>query len=318
MKQFLFTLIAATSTLQMSAQQIHVDFESPASYRGIGVYDTWSESPFRTGKLKGNAAVVANFTASDATKVGNKSKQILGVQRSRFGSNTFGVRVDLPQTFELIPEVKYVHVKMYNPQTTKVMLVGLGKRTDRPGQSADTEQFWVYAENPLLTNQWCDAVFPIKGNGGIEIHSLVFVPDCNSPHALQADFTAYIDDIEVSSQNQPRINATPSKPFAPQAGPVKFVTLTAGSRNGYLTDEKNGELTSSLVPRAKSFVVKAHPAPGFKLDYLMVRYTDITTGKTVETRVEAAKFAADGSFTIPAEWMSGNILLEGQFASTEK
>ena len=67
------------------------------------------------------------------------------------------------------------------------MLVGLGKRTDRPGQSADTEQFWVYAENPLLTNQWCDAVFPIKGNGGIEIHSLVFVPDCNSPHALQAD-----------------------------------------------------------------------------------------------------------------------------------
>ena len=97
MKQFLFTLIAATSTLQMSAQQIQVDFESPASYRGIGVYDTWSESPFRTGKLKGNAAVVANFTASDATKVGNKSKQILVVQRSRFGSNTFGVRVDLPK-----------------------------------------------------------------------------------------------------------------------------------------------------------------------------------------------------------------------------
>lgn len=318
MKHIFFTLIAAMSTLQMSAQQIQVDFETPSSYRGIGVYDTWAESPFRTGKLKGNAAVVPNFTASDALKVGNKSQHILGIQRSRFGSNTFGVRVDLPQSFELTPEVKYVHVKMLNPHTTKVMLVGLGKRTDRPGQSADTEQFWVYADNRLLTNQWCDAVFPVKGSGGIEIHSLVFVPDCNSPHALQADFTAYIDDIEVNGQSEPRINAASSKVLPPKTGPVKFITLTAGSRNGYLTDEKGGELTSNLVPRGKSFVVKAHPAPGFKLDYLMVRYTDIASGKTVETRVEAAKFAADGSFALPSEWMSGNVLLEGQFASTEK
>lgn len=318
MKQFVLTLIAATTTMQLAAQQVKVDFESPASYRAIGVYDTWEESPFRTGKMKGNAAVVPNFTAADAMKVGNKSAQILGIQRSRFGSNTFGVRVDLPQSFELTPEVKYVHVKMYNPHTTKVMLVGLGKRTDRPGQSADTEQFWVYAENRLMTNQWCDAVFPVKGNGGIEIHSLVFVPDCSSPHALQADFTAYIDDIEVSTQSEPRINSAPSKVVPPRTGPVRTVVLTAGSRNGYLTDAQGGELTSNLVPRGKSYVVKAHPAPGFKLDYLMVRYVDMETGKTVETRVEAAQFDAEGCFTLPSNWMSDNILIEGQFASTEK
>ena len=39
---------------------VGVDFETDASYRAVGVYDTWENSPFRTGLLQGNAKVVSN------------------------------------------------------------------------------------------------------------------------------------------------------------------------------------------------------------------------------------------------------------------
>lgn len=37
-----------------------VDFETADSYKAIGVYDTWENSPFRTGQLQGNVQVVNN------------------------------------------------------------------------------------------------------------------------------------------------------------------------------------------------------------------------------------------------------------------
>ncbi len=189
------------------AQTTKVDFEDAAGYKSVGVYDTWEESPFRTGELKGNAAVIDNFLpiTNDNGDVVNDSKKIVGVQRSRFGSNTFGVRVDLNTPFDLTPEYIYVHVKMYKPLEGRVMLVGLGKRPDRAGQSNDVEQVWVYSSNSTVANQWFDAVFPIKACNGVQIHSLVIVPDVNSPQEMTSDYAAYIDDIEVNNSAEPRI-----------------------------------------------------------------------------------------------------------------
>lgn len=202
-----FALAALALPMNLMAQTTKVDFEDAAGYKSVGVYDTWEESPFRTGELKGNAAVIDNFlpTTNDNGDVVNDSKKIVGVQRSRFGSNTFGVRVDLNTPFDLTPEYVYVHVKMYKPLEGRVMLVGLGKRPDRAGQSNDVEQVWVYSSNSTVANQWFDAVFPIKACNGVQIHSLVVVPDVNSPQEMTSDYAAYIDDIEVNNSAKPRI-----------------------------------------------------------------------------------------------------------------
>lgn len=202
-----FALAALALPINLMAQTTKVDFEDAAGYKSVGVYDTWEESPFRTGELKGNAAVIDNFlpTTNDNGDVVNDSKKIVGVQRSRFGSNTFGVRVDLNTPFDLTPEYVYVHVKMYKPIEGRVMLVGLGKRPDRAGQSNDVEQVWVYSSNSTVANQWFDAVFPIKACNGVQIHSLVIVPDVNSPQEMTSDYAAYIDDIEVNNSAEPRI-----------------------------------------------------------------------------------------------------------------
>lgn len=202
-----FALAALALPINLMAQTTKVDFEDAAGYKSVGVYDTWEESPFRTGELKGNAAVIDNFlpTTNDNGDVVNDSKKIVGVQRSRFGSNTFGVRVDLNTPFDLTPEYVYVHVKMYKPLEGRVMLVGLGKRPDRAGQSNDVEQVWVYSSNSTVANQWFDAVFPIKACNGVQIHSLVVVPDVNSPQEMTSDYAAYIDDIEVNNSAKPRI-----------------------------------------------------------------------------------------------------------------
>lgn len=200
-------LAALALPMTIMAQTTKVDFEDAAGYKSVGVYDTWEESPFRTGELKGNAAVIDNFlpTTNDNGDVVNDSKKIVGVQRSRFGSNTFGVRVDLNTPFDLTPTYTYVHVKMYKPLEGRVMLVGLGKRPDRAGQSNDVEQVWVYSSNSTVANQWFDAVFPIKACNGVQIHSLVIVPDVNSPQEMTSDYAAYIDDIEVNNSAEPRI-----------------------------------------------------------------------------------------------------------------
>lgn len=202
-----FALAALALPINLMAQTTKVDFEDAAGYKSVGVYDTWEESPFRTGELKGNAAVIDNFlpTTNDNGDVVNDSKKIVGVQRSRFGSNTFGVRVDLNTPFDLTPEYIYVHVKMYKPLEGRVMLVGLGKRPDRAGQSNDVEQVWVYSSNSTVANQWFDAVFPIKACNGVQIHSLVIVPDVNSPQEMTSDYAVYIDDIEVNNSAEPRI-----------------------------------------------------------------------------------------------------------------
>ena len=201
-------LLFCTSLLHaQTTQEVRIDFENQ-NYKSLGVYDTWHKSPFRSqnkqaAALEGNVQVVSNIDKNydeilKATP--NASNNVLGFQRSRFGSNTFGARIDLKQPFALTKETKYVHVMIHKPKAGRTMLIGLGKRTDRAGQSAETEQFWELSTREVEPNKWVDAVFPVKGAGGIEIHSLVVVVDCEDTNGLKDDFLAYIDNIVVNNE----------------------------------------------------------------------------------------------------------------------
>lgn len=201
-------LLFCTSLLHaQTTEEVRIDFENQ-NYKALGVYDTWLKSPFRSQNkqaavLEGNVQVVSNIDKNydeilKATP--NASDNVLGFQRSRFGSNTFGARIDLKQPFALTKETKYVHVMIHKPKAGRTMLIGLGKRTDRAGQSTDTEQFWELSTREVEPNKWVDAVFPVKGAGGIEIHSLVVVVDCEDTNGLKDDFLAYIDNIVVNNE----------------------------------------------------------------------------------------------------------------------
>lgn len=199
---FCTTLLHAQTT-----QEVRIDFENQ-DYKSVGVYDSWQKSPFRsqnkqTPVLKGNVQVVSNIDKNHdeiLKTIPNASEKVLGFQRSRFGSNTFGARIDLKQPFALTKETKYVHVMIHKPKAGRTMLIGLGKRTDRKGQSTETEQFWELSTREIEPNKWVDAVFPVKGAGGIEIHSLVVVVDCEDTNGLKDDFLAYIDNIVVNNE----------------------------------------------------------------------------------------------------------------------
>lgn len=201
-------LLFCTSLLHaQTTEEVRIDFENQ-NYKSLGVYDSWHKSPFRSqnkqaAALEGNVQVVSNIDKKydeilKATP--NASNNVLGFQRSRFGSNTFGARIDLKQPFALTKETKYVHVMIHKPKAGRTMLIGLGKRTDRAGQSVDTEQFWELSTREVEPNKWVDAVFPVKGAGGIEIHSLVVVVDCEDTNGMKDDFLAYIDNIVVNNE----------------------------------------------------------------------------------------------------------------------
>ena len=47
-----------------TAELTPINFEDD-NLKAVGVYDTWADSPFRTGKLAGNVAIVDNFLADE-------------------------------------------------------------------------------------------------------------------------------------------------------------------------------------------------------------------------------------------------------------
>lgn len=160
-------------------------------FKSVGIFDLWEDSPFRKGELEGNYAVIDNYLKDGD----NASEKILAVQRSRFGSNTFGIRIDLPEPFELTPQPKKVSVMVHRPYEGRVMIIGLGRRSDKPWQSAQTVQFTMISKTDIAPDSWQDVTVQVKGVPGVMIHSLVIVPDCESPHEYKEDKICHIDNI---------------------------------------------------------------------------------------------------------------------------
>ena len=204
-------MAAIAVALPASAQTI--DFETGEGFSSLGGYDTWEQSPFRTGAIlspERYVGITKNPDTSLNEELGiqpNPSEKVLVVQRSRFGSNTFGARIDLAETLHMTTATRYVHVMVLKPQgeTANVMVIGLGKRRDWKGQSPETEQFWVTSSGTINEGSWTDLVFPISTNEFVDIHSLVLVPDLASPHLRTSDFVAYFDNIEVNDNPKARI-----------------------------------------------------------------------------------------------------------------
>ena len=84
MNHKIYTLALSALSLAAAAQT-SVTFDTQ-DYKSVGVYDTWEESPFRTGTLEGNAQVINNCFNNTGAGISNKTTKILGVQRSRFES----------------------------------------------------------------------------------------------------------------------------------------------------------------------------------------------------------------------------------------
>lgn len=206
LKQYI-AFAALTMPLAASAQSV-IDFETDATKgASVSVFDTWENSPFRTNKLNGNIKVIDNpfKVVDEITGNGNKSNKVLAFQRSRFGSSTFGARVELSAPLALTQKTKYVHVKIYTPKAEKIMLFALGKRTDRADQSKDVVQVEANCISSVKANKWCDAVFAISSAPGVNIHSFLIIPDLQSTHDLDQDFAVYVDDIEVNNTSMPSI-----------------------------------------------------------------------------------------------------------------
>lgn len=221
-KNILFSAALMFLSLASSAQTT-ITFDSE-DYKSISVYDKWEESPFRTGVLTGNAAVTDNPDVSVDEVLGtapNPTGKVVALQRSRFGSNTFGVRIDLKEPIRVTKQRQYIHVMTYlkdKPADSRMMVIGLGKRIEESWswQTGEEEQFWAVTNINLTPKDgWQDIVVGFKGfsyskeenaNSGIDIYSLVIVPDVRSPHADKADWVAYIDEIVIDNDPNKRFS----------------------------------------------------------------------------------------------------------------
>lgn len=286
-------MLSATLLLPATAQTTLCDFEQPDSYKAIAIYDTWEHSPFRAGgKLEGqgNIQVAANPDAAVDPILGfapNPSAQVLGAQRSRFGSNTFGAMVTLKQPFALTRQTQYVHIKMWVPTDSRVMLIGMGQRTDRPWQPITTEQFWVTSTGKVTPGKWFDAVFAVSGADGIDIHNLLIVPDLSSPHHLAEDFLFYADDIELSDQAAPR--------FTTSYYPVNYDEEQATTRN-----DRNLASISLNVPSGGARTIQVNQSTERKL-YIR-RLADSFAAKPGEN--------VTPGFSWNGTWMHGYVYLD--------
>ncbi len=318
-------LSSASLSAQMSEKKL-CDFESANSYAPISVYDTWENSPFRNGTLAGNVRVVANhLTAADPMRgfAPNPSSKVLALQRSRFGSNTFGALLKLKEPIAQTKQTQYIHVKIYSPKAAPAMLIGLGNRDDRPNQSPLTEQFWSVTTQPLVANQWNDAVFAVSGSNGVTIRHLLIVPDATSPHNLTADFAVYIDDVVLSEDEAPFFSTSgksPVKSFKP--GDVvslsRGVDGQGGGLNGDILLADGTPLTGKTAICGKPLKVKAVPAPGFRFSKLVIRHGRNLDGEKqhnwTETTIGVGQFR-NGEFKIPGSVVDGDMRFIPYFSS---
>lgn len=252
-KQYI-ALAALTMPLAASAQSNEINFESETGYTSIGVFDTWENSPFRTGKLTGNVKVVTNPNKAADELAGevNPSEKALAFQRSRFGSNTFGVRVNLSEPIALSQNEKYVHVMMLKPKAGRVMCFALGSRADRPWQSKEVVQVEASSITKVGSDsKWYDAVFALTGANGVNVHSLVFAPEVESQHDATQDYVAYIDNIVV--------NNSPTARVTYEAYPTNFAKTEKLSRSDRYTrnvymKSKDGKQTIAVSQQSDKLI----------------------------------------------------------------
>lgn len=219
-------LSAALLIFGLTAQaQTQISFDSE-DYKAISVYDAWEGSPFRaeTPVIDFEAGVVDNPDTAVDPILGaapNGTEKVVKLRRSRHGSNTFGVRIDLKEPIRMTKQLQYIHIMTYlkdKPADSRMMVIGLGKRLEESWswQTGEDEQFWAVTGTKVKAKEgWQDVVVSFKGfsyakeekvDSGIDIYALVIVPDVRSPHADAADWYAYFDQIVVDNNPDKRFS----------------------------------------------------------------------------------------------------------------
>ena len=219
-------LSAALMFLGLTAQaQTKITFDSQ-DYEAISVYDSWEESPFRAENpaIDFEAVVVDNPDKEVDEVLGaapNPTDKVVKLRRSRYGSNTFGLRIDLKEPIRATKQLQYIHVMAYlkdKPANSRMMVIGLGNRLEESWswQEGEDEQFWATTNTSVQPKEgWQDIVVSFKGfsyskeekvDSGIDIHSLIIVPDVRSPHADAEDWYAYIDEIVIDNNPDKRFS----------------------------------------------------------------------------------------------------------------
>lgn len=295
-------LSAALMFFGLTAQaQTKITFDSD-DYKAISVYDSWEKSPFRTGALQGNAAVASNPDTEVDAVLGtapNATGKVVAFQRNRHGSNTYGVRIDLKEPIRMTKQLQYIHVMTYlkdKPANSRMMVIGLGKRLEESWswQTGEEEQFWAVTNTNVKPQAgWQDIVVSFKGfsyskeeneNSGIDIYSLIIVPDVRSPHADESDWVAYFDEIIVDNN--------PDKRFTTDKYALTYDEETNVSRND------RGINSVALTSNGKSYT--ATPRSG-KV------YSDNTTTSVFSATAGAQ---VQPTFSYNGNWMSGYVYVD--------
>ena len=288
MKKIIFSAALMFGGLTTSAQTT-ITFDSD-DYKSISVYDSWTQSPFRLNQLEGNAGVVDNPDTNVDEVIGtapNATKKVLAFQRSRYGSNAFGVRIDLKEPIRVTKQLQYIHVMTYlsdKPADSRFMVIGLGKRLESSWswQDGEDEQFWAISKNDIEPKAgWQDIVVSFKGfsyskeenaNSGIDIYALVLVPDVRSPHADATDWVAYFDEIVVDNDPKKRFSTDKySINFGKDAVPTRSdrglnsVSLVSNSKT-YTSAEFQNLVYNNLISKSV-FSAEAGKAVQPKLNY---------------------------------------------------
>ena len=303
MKKTTILLSAALMFFGLTAKaQTTITFDTD-DYKSVGVYDKWEESPFRTGKLEGNAGITNNPSTTPDEVLGvapNTTKKVVAFQRSRYASNVYGVRIDLKEPIRVTKELQYVHVMTYlkdKPAASRMMVIGLGRRLEESwsGQAGhDVEQFWSYTTTNIEPKDgWQDIVVSFKGfsyskeenaNSGIDLHALVIVPDLRTPDEDAADWVAYFDEIVV--------DGNPDKRFSTEQYALTYdkeAAMNRGDRALNKVGLTSGGKTYESAARSKKL------------------YSDNTT-----TSVFSAKAGAEvqPTFNYTGGWMSGYVYVD--------
>lgn len=233
MKRFIYAAAALFAfTAVASAQSLECSFENN-DCDGVSTYDTWAESPFMTGKLAGQAMLVDNPYVDEM----NSTARVLAFHRSRHGSHLYGARVMLDAPVAFTAQPRYLHVMIRKPADGDAALVILGKRSDRAEQSPNTVQLVTRSINTLKGGEWSDAVFEVRGNALAEMHSLVIAPDTERNPASHDSYTAYIDNLLLNDDPQPRNVSEPYRlsfpaDMAVQGRAIPFAGISVSGDKG--------------------------------------------------------------------------------------
>lgn len=316
MKKIISILLLVSLALTVSAQE-NISFEN-SNIPAYSVYDKWEESPFNTGRLKGQIQVTENPYIDNET---NSTEKVLAFNRSRFGSHLFGAKVELSAPLHLSPtNPSYLHVMVHSPHKGKITLLALGKRSGWNNQSTETFQIARTSIQAISAGQWTDAVFKLTGNEEAEVHSIVLIPDNKSMTRNDSDYIVYFDEIIINSNETPRfltesqIQETRHEITIPET-----VNISFNSRMCNITSI-NGSPLPDEIPYGKDFVFNVKMDSDYIITGIKIKHGFNLSGeqyinKQQQWREDTINLSKDGKITIPAEYIDGDVMVEVLFTN---